>query len=481
MKEKLKKQKGITLVALVITIIVLLILAMVSISIVMNQGIMTKSKIAADKHQIAAEKEAINIGYSEYLNDKYSGTTPLELKVADANVQENANEWTITFNAEPKNVYKLSKDGGEPDGPLTGDNAGGNEGTLTDEEMQVALQSFTANPQNYVHPEQSSTNKDRAIGTDGKAVNMNLWEYTILNEDNKEIMLATDVYGCAEGHGYLNSNIVDGKIQGTVPQYIYVEEKNQIYTVTSMRATFSECKNLVQAPILPTTVTDMQGTFYYCTNLTKAPKIPNGVTNLYWTFINCALTQAPEIPSTVTNMGRTFSSCKSLTQAPVIPSSVTNMDYTFNDCISLTQAPAIPNSVTTMYETFKDCTSLTQAPAIPSSVTNMWGTFSGCTSLTQAPTIPSSVTDMGATFKDCTSLTQAPEIPSSVTNMDSTFLGCTSLTGTVRINASNINYASGCFNNITNNITVQVPENSTTYNTFNSSYGSSSNITIETF
>ena len=58
MKQKFKNtQKGITLVALVITIIVLLILAMVSIKIVMDGGLITKASKATDTHTIAAEKE----------------------------------------------------------------------------------------------------------------------------------------------------------------------------------------------------------------------------------------------------------------------------------------------------------------------------------------------------------------------------------------------------------------------------------------
>ena len=122
---KRNTQKGITLVALVITIIVLLILAMVSISIVMNQGIMTKSKTASDTHQVAAEKEAINIGYSEYLTKKYNGKTNPTLTVADANAQESENEWTITF--ANGNVYTLSKDG-EIEGP-TNNGGGTEEGT----------------------------------------------------------------------------------------------------------------------------------------------------------------------------------------------------------------------------------------------------------------------------------------------------------------------------------------------------------------
>ena len=48
--NKLKNKNGITLVALIITIIVLLILAMVSISLVMNSGIINKSKTAVDKY-----------------------------------------------------------------------------------------------------------------------------------------------------------------------------------------------------------------------------------------------------------------------------------------------------------------------------------------------------------------------------------------------------------------------------------------------
>ena len=74
MMKKFKTNKGITLVALVITIIVLLILAMVSISIVMNQGIITKSKDAADKYNQKAEEEQEELTFFERLLGQYSGT-----------------------------------------------------------------------------------------------------------------------------------------------------------------------------------------------------------------------------------------------------------------------------------------------------------------------------------------------------------------------------------------------------------------------
>lgn len=65
-----KKEKGITLVALVVTIVVLLILAGVSLSLVLNQqGIVTKSKAGAVNYTNAqnAEFEMLT-NMEEYMN-----------------------------------------------------------------------------------------------------------------------------------------------------------------------------------------------------------------------------------------------------------------------------------------------------------------------------------------------------------------------------------------------------------------------------
>ena len=66
-----KKEKGITLIALVITIIVLLILATVSISLVINNGILDKAKYGVDTLKSSEEQEKINIALSEYEMNKY--------------------------------------------------------------------------------------------------------------------------------------------------------------------------------------------------------------------------------------------------------------------------------------------------------------------------------------------------------------------------------------------------------------------------
>ena len=252
--------------------------------------------------------------------------------------------------------------------------------------------------------------------------------------------------------------------------------------VENMAYTFYGCSALTKAPAIPVGVTNMEATFMRCSGLTNAPVIPLGVENMAYTFYGCsALTKAPAIPVGVTNMGGTFYSCTKITESPSIPVGVTNMDATFSGCTSLIEAPAIPESVTNMYKTFYNCTSLVEGPVILANVTVMQHTFYGCTALTKAPLVPVGVESLWGAFSKCTSLVEAPVIPTTVTNMYETFSDCTSLQGIVQVNSSNITTFDGCFNNITNNLTVRVPQDSTTYNNCDYSYGTSSNITIETF
>ncbi len=72
--KNLKNQKGITLVALVVTIIVLLILAGVSLSLVAgSNGIMTRTVAARDKNEIATAKERGEMAIAELQMEWYEG------------------------------------------------------------------------------------------------------------------------------------------------------------------------------------------------------------------------------------------------------------------------------------------------------------------------------------------------------------------------------------------------------------------------
>lgn len=68
----MKSQKGITLVALIITIIVMLILVAVSVTVVIQSGLLDSAKSAGKQYNEAAQKESnpsVNIGADENITD----------------------------------------------------------------------------------------------------------------------------------------------------------------------------------------------------------------------------------------------------------------------------------------------------------------------------------------------------------------------------------------------------------------------------
>ena len=73
LNTKINKNKGITLIALVITIIVLLILAGVSIAMLTGEnGILTQAQNAKKETSIAEEKEQIALAYNATIAKKQS-------------------------------------------------------------------------------------------------------------------------------------------------------------------------------------------------------------------------------------------------------------------------------------------------------------------------------------------------------------------------------------------------------------------------
>ena len=79
MKRKTKENKGITLVALVVTIIVLLILAGIVINLTVgNQGVFTRSNKAVGEYLEAEVKEKVEMMLGDYSIDRIFGTKTLE-------------------------------------------------------------------------------------------------------------------------------------------------------------------------------------------------------------------------------------------------------------------------------------------------------------------------------------------------------------------------------------------------------------------
>lgn len=216
-KSILKSKRGITLIALVVTIVVLLILAGVSISLILdNNGIIQKSKDAKEQYAQSRANEQKEL---DRVSDWIDETTT-----------DNINWESI--------IGKVEK-----------------------------------NPNNYKHPDQSSTNPDVGIGTDGKPVNLDLWYYRIINSGTG-IALNESAGSGITSPGYSNANITDeGTIVGKMPQYIYIYSKNKVYPVVHAGGVFYNCTKLVIAPEFPETVTSIEYAFAGCVNLRTAPTI----------------------------------------------------------------------------------------------------------------------------------------------------------------------------------------------------------------
>ena len=81
----MKDQKGITLVALIITIIVMLILVAVTISIALNGGLFDKARTASRETRIAQVKEAMAMAKADIISDYYDPTNTSSKTIGSGN------------------------------------------------------------------------------------------------------------------------------------------------------------------------------------------------------------------------------------------------------------------------------------------------------------------------------------------------------------------------------------------------------------
>ena len=117
MYTKFKKQKGITLIALVVTIIVLLILAGVSIAMLTgNNGILTQGKRAKEETTVGHEKEAVQMAYAGAKAKKLGEEVTeedvneqLTINGENATATEGTNKIIVTFTSGK--VYTIDQSG----------------------------------------------------------------------------------------------------------------------------------------------------------------------------------------------------------------------------------------------------------------------------------------------------------------------------------------------------------------------------------
>ena len=444
-KQKRRKEKGITLVALVVTIIVLLILAGVSIATLTGEnGILTQANRAKEEMKAEEDKEKIKLAISEAQigNSGYQELDANNLQEAidkqfnGRNVVVSDNEdGTFTVSClDTLKEYIVSSNGVE-------------DGINYNEYFDRATAQIIDGKTIY------------AIDKSGNNVNMNNWEFCYDIQTNgyalndEEVLNNSEYGGTNETRvrnaGYKGGYDAEtGEITEKVPMYIK-EDNGEWKPVTSMYNTFYGCINLEKAPEIPNTIKCMWSTYQSCSNLSEG-KVGNGTINLRNCFTYCTnLNSTPYLTNKIENLQVAFQGCTSLTKITNIPYSVTNMNSTFYGCTNLVNVDVnIPDSVIDMSYTFYECNNLESVFNIGNNVKLMVGTFYNCNNLVNAPNLPKTVEIIRSTFNGCENLVSPPkEIPSSVINMSYAFINCKKLEGTLEINTNPSDYDK-CFSEV---------------------------------
>ena len=305
-EEKNKRkfnEKGITLIALVVTIVVLLILAGISINLVLGEnGIIKKAKEAktAQEQGWNNDIDAMD-NYEKYIDESVNGNSEDE-DTGDMVYAKLYDDGTLIFSS-------------------------------TD---------YTAS--------------DKNLAEDYGDISKNkFW----LNEEKG--IIEGDYWGWIDTKTFENkatSVIIYDKIRpintscwfegytGDSLDLMNLDTSN----VTDMSGMFSECRDLAELEVSnfdTSNVTDMNAMFFGCDNLTKLDVSnfnTSKVTNMESMFYSCDTLTKLDVSnfdtSNVTNMGSMFSGCQALIELDVSnfdTSNVTNMYAMFSACTTLTE------------------------------------------------------------------------------------------------------------------------------------------------
>ena len=223
MKRKTEKklrfnQKGITLIALVITIIVLLILVAVSIATLTGEnGILTRATDAKEQTEIAEEKEAIGLAYNGVMaENKGNGVSSGELEIelhnngrTDAHAT-GENPITVTFDSgrsytvDNNGNIEISDGNEDNDGTtlvdmfIAGESCENPDNCDNEEHLHVGdyLKYTPSNPTASTADMEDNPLKSQYTGvedTQTYTVNSNTkWQVIGLSEDRQHVLLTTE-------------------------------------------------------------------------------------------------------------------------------------------------------------------------------------------------------------------------------------------------------------------------------------------------
>ena len=323
---KTKENKGVTLIALVVTIIVMLILAGVVISTLTgNSGITTKAKFSKEMNELSKYKEEVELYKANKIveNEGFLGESLFAGK--------DSINYNIKSDEETGNIKTIIPD-------------------ITDEYINI-LQIIKGElliktkDKNQIKVAQSVGIKVNPydITDDGELLSSN--GNLLLMDENGTLTLPDIVskigYGAFSGVEGLKTIIIPGSVKEIAEnafsnnktlETVILNEGIEIIGVSA----FSQCDNLVNVQ-LPSTIKEIKNNaFYYCINL-KNINIPLGVKEVSaYTFCGCRKLEKIIIPEGVECLNyASFTDCPNLSSIK-LPSSLLKIDTrAISNCKSL--------------------------------------------------------------------------------------------------------------------------------------------------
>lgn len=391
----MKKETGITIVALVVTIVVMLILVGVSVTVSINGGLFNTTKESTYKTEVSQVKEALE---EEIVQRKARRESVDNITIADLDIpnkiKDKYKDKLIIIGKDiyydPVNIEKDNEETWLEDMDIIAStklftyNNNGDTITGLSESGYAAIENGVTKfvmPTKYVSKDANGNRKVTTITTIGEnAFNA--------KADGKEACAKIKSIVFPTTLKTLKTNAFDGcsgleKIDlsntqiGAIGNYSFrncsnLAEVKAPDTLKSIgAASFANCKNLLKIDISKTQVTYIgQYAFSYCKNLKEAI-LPENLTGLdSFAFWHCEKMEKVNLGRITSVRPYCFQYCTNLKNIE-IPDSVTYITERSFQCCSSLEKLIIPSSVTSInFEAFASCEKI-QEIRIPSSVTTM--------------------------------------------------------------------------------------------------------------